>query len=175
VRRILSAAAAAAALAACAGLPPRTEILAKTDGFKAQAVAVAALTGDERGDVLAARALADAARRAGLRATSLQDPEAGLAGTAISLDTLSDPRLLAQVRAATGADAVVLLTYEAGGASIRLDALDAQSGDSVLRATLTPRGAPFADAPAAARAAESVLATLAGRPAAARLDDLPTP
>jgi hypothetical protein len=172
---LIAAAAAAAALSACVGLPPKTDILERTEGFKAQTVAVAALTGDDRGDVAAAHALADAARGAGLHASSLEDAEAGLAGTAISLDTLSDPRLLAQIRAATGADAVVLLTWQAGGASARLDALDAQSGDSVLRATLTPRGAPFADAKAAARAAEGALSTLAGRPPQAHLDDLPVP
>jgi hypothetical protein len=162
-------------LAACAGLPPKTEILQRTDGFKARTVAVAVLTGDEGANVKAGRALEDAARRAGLTAVSLLEDDAGLAGTALSLDSLSDPRVLAQVRAATGADAVVLLTYEPGEASARIDALDAQSGDAVLRATVTPRGAPFTGAAQAAAAASGALSTLAGRPLAERLDDLPVP
>lgn len=156
-------------------MPPKTDILARNTSFKARVVAVAALTGGGREDALAARALVDAARRAGLTATSLDESDAGLAGTPISLDALSDPRVLAQVRAATGADAVVLLTYEPGGASARIDALDAASGDSVLRATLTPRSGVFSDAPDAARSAFAALATLAGRPPTARLDDIPEP
>lgn|GEM_PF-1814801 len=167
------AAVAAAALCACAGLPPKTDIRERSKGFKAQSVAVAALTGDERGDVAAARALADAARRAGMTARSLQDPEAGLAGTAFSLDVLSDPRLLAQIRATTGADAVVLLTYQPGGREARFDALDARSGDSVMRAVITPRGAPFANAAQAADAARAALTALAGKTESLRVDDIP--
>lgn len=175
MRRTLAAATCAAALSACAALPPRTDILARNAGFKARVVAVAVLAGGGREEALAARALADAARRAGLKATSLDESDAGLAGTPMSLDALSDPRVLAQVRAATGADAVVLLTYEAGGAPARLDALDAATGDSVLRATLTPRAGAFTGAAEAARAAFAALATLAGRPPTARLDDIPEP
>jgi len=176
VRRSTWIAAAAAALAGCAALPPKLVILSRSRAFRAQAVAVAALTGDDARDPEVSRALARAAEGAGLRASSLEEADAVLAGAAISLDTVSDPRTLAQIRRSTGADAVVLLSFDPGLASAQLSVLDAQTGDAVLRATIKPRGAALSGYDEAAQAAGSALSALTGRPAAAaRLDDIPVP
>ncbi len=164
---------AAAIFAACAALPPRTDLLYQARGWRARVVATAAQAGGGRDDEAAGAALAQAARRAGLRAGSLNDPAAGLPGLPLTLDSLSDPRTLARVREVSGADAVVLLRWSAGASEAELAAIDARTGDVVLRARLVSRAGPFADGAAAGAAAQEALSSLAGRETAPRLDDLP--
>jgi hypothetical protein len=175
VRRSTRLLAAAAALAACAGLPPKLVILSRSKAFRAQTVAVAALTGDEAKDPQVSRALVKAAEGVGLRAYSLEEADQVLAGAAISLDTVSDPRTLAQIRRSTGADAVVLLSFEAGLSGASLSVLDAQTGDSVMRASIAPRAEKLDGYEETAQSAGSALSALTGRSAAARLDDIPVP
>jgi hypothetical protein len=166
--------AAAAGLAACAAFPPKVELQSRARGFRAQSAAVAALTGAPEKDPAVSRALARAARSAGLRAVSLEEADGVLAGTEISLDSLSDPRTLAQLRKATGADIAVFLGVDPAGVSAQLTVIDTLSGDAVLRAIIRPRGKTMTPEEAA-QAASGPLSTLSGRGVAARFDEIPVP
>jgi len=168
------AAACAAGLAACAAFPPKIELQSRARGFRAQSAAVAARTGQPERDATVSRELARAAQSAGLRAVSLDEADGVLAGTAISLDSLTDPRVLAQLRRSTGADVAVFLGVDPEGRSAQLTAIDTLSGDTVLRAIIRPRGKSFS-AEAAAEAAAGPLSTLSGRAVAPRLDEIPVP
>jgi len=164
----------AAAVAGCAMLPPRTEILSRSPSFKAQTVVVAAFGADPAADPEVSRALAAAARSAGLRALPLEAMSAALPGAVVSPDVLCDPRTLTELRRSSGVDAVVLVALDPSGTSARLTALDARTGDAVLRATLRPRGESFTGAAQIAQAAAAAIAELSSAPPA-RLEDLPVP
>ncbi|HEX4047047.1 MAG TPA: hypothetical protein VH309_04410 [Elusimicrobiota bacterium] len=173
--------AAAAALSACALVSGNVETLSRAPSFRAKVLAIAATRGaGAKGPALAAE-LARRLAAGGIRAPSLEDADSVLAGTAMSLDIAADPRVLAEIRRATGADGVVFLSLDPDWRSLDVSVLDAVTGDVVLRATAHPEGKSFETIDAAASAAAEALSGLAqddAKAAAAATDktgDLPLP
>ncbi|MBI2387933.1 MAG: hypothetical protein HYV14_18250 [Elusimicrobia bacterium] len=160
-------------LAACGGAE-RQETLSRAPSFRARTVAVAATRGARGKGVEISRALVRRLESLGLTASALEESDSVLAGSAIGLEAARNPRLLDEIRRATGADAVAFLSLDPAWRGLEVSALDARTGDAVLRAVAHPRGEAFADAAEIADAASRALAPLASerRPArAARPDD----
>jgi hypothetical protein len=172
-----------ALLCACAALSggDRIEVLAKAPSFRARALAIATTRGARGHGAEFSSALAARLREGGIRATALEDSDSVLAGAALGLDVAANPRVLAEIRRATGADGVVFATFDPEWRTLDVAVLDATSGDPVLRATARPRGASFASAGEAASAAARALTALSRDPARAaaaaddRYGDLPMP
>lgn len=160
-------------LAAC-GAPERQETLSRSPSFRARTVAVAATRGARGKGVAISRALVSRLEGLGLTASNLEESDSVLAGSALSLEAARSPRLLDEIRRATGADAVVFLSLDPSWRSLEISALDARTGDAVLRAAAHPRGDAFADAAEIADAAARALSPLAAErrtPKATRPDD----
>ena len=180
--RFAPLAAAALVLSACAGGSGRVETTSKELAFRAKVLAIGAVRGAGGAKALAlSRELARRLQAGGIRTVSLEESDSVLAGSVLSLDVAADPRVLDEVRRATGADGIVFLTLDPGWKTLDVAVLDAATGEAVLRATARPRGDAFASPEEAASAAAEALSALAPdrqRAAAAakeQTDDLPVP
>ena len=119
----------------------------------------------------------------GLPASALEESDSVLAGAAVELEAAANPRLLAEIRRATGADAVVFLSLDPFWRTLDISALDARTGDAVMRVAARPRGDAFATPAEIAAAAARALAPLAAerrapkasRPDEPPLDEIPLP
>jgi hypothetical protein len=170
-------------LSACAAGSGRVETSSRAPSFRARTLAIAAARDGRGKSVDLARELTRRLEAGGFRAAALEDSDSVLAGSALGLDMASDPRVLAEVRRATGADAIVFLTLDPGWRSLDVAVLDLATGEPVLRAAARPRGESFASPDEAAEAAAEALASLspdrARASAAARAgdgaDEIPVP
>jgi hypothetical protein len=169
------------ALSACALGTGRVEILSQAPSFRAKVLAIAATRGAGPKGVELSRALARRLEAGGIRTAALEESDSVLAGSALGLDVASDPRVLAEIRRATGADGIVFLTLDPNWRALDVSVLDAVTGDAVLRATARPSGEAFETAEDAAAAAAEALSGLAPerrKAAAAALnksDEIPVP
>ncbi|MCM2303172.1 MAG: hypothetical protein NDJ72_00600 [Elusimicrobia bacterium] len=168
-------------LAGC-GTGDRREELSRAPSFRARTIAVAATRGARGKGVQISRDLVARLEGLGLKASALEESDSVLAGSAIGLEAARNPRLLDEIRRATGADAVVFLSLDPSWRSLEVSALDARSGDAVLRSAAHPRGDAFSDAAEVAEAAARALSSLATErrtPRATRsdapADELPLP
>jgi len=169
-------------LSACAS-SERSESLSNSPSFRARNLAVAATRGARGKGVDISRALVKRLDALGLTASALEESDSVLAGSAVGLEAAVNPRLLDEIRRATGADAIVFLSLDPGWRSLDVSVLDARTGDAVLRSALHPRGDAFATPAEIADAAARALAPLAAerrRPRASRpdeppLDEIPLP
>ena len=147
-------------LSACAAGTGRVNTASSAPSFRAKSVAVASVRGGRSKGVDVARALASRLERGGMRSAALEESDSVLAGSALGLEIASDPRVLAEVRRATGADAIVFLTLDPGWRSLDVSALDLATGDPVLRATVRPKGDAFQTPDEVAAAAAEALSGL---------------
>lgn len=169
-------------LAACSS-SERADTLSGSPSFRARAVAVAATRGSRGKGVEISRALVKRLEDAGLSASALEEADSVLAGSAVGLEAAANPRLLDEIRRATGADAVVFLSLDPSWRSLDVSALDARTGDAVLRSAAHPRGDAFSGPAEIAEAAARALAPLAAERRKARpsragepaVDELPLP
>lgn len=159
-----SALLALAALAACSPVSGRFEVMSRAPSFRVKSVAIAAVRGARGQSAAIARRLAAKLGEAGIRAEALDESDSVLAGSALGLETAVNPRLLAEIRSATGADAVIFVSLDPTWRSLDASAVDARSGDAVLRASGRPRGEAFKDAEEAAEVAARALEALSSRP-----------
>ena len=160
-------------LASCA-TTERNEALSNSPSFRARTVAVAATRGSRGKGVEISRALVSRLEALGLTASSLEESDSVLAGAALGLEAARSPRLLDEIRRATGADAIVFLSLDPSWRALEIQALDARTGDAVLRSVASPRADSFANAAEIADAAVRALASLAAErraPKAHRPDD----
>lgn len=165
-------------LAACAAPGRDVEVLARGPGSPVSRLAVAGVAGaDAPGWSGLPRLLASAlggrfdAVAAADADTVISSAELGPGG--------SSPAALAELRRATGAEAVVFATLAPGAAALELAALDARTGDVLLRVRVRPRGGPFSSPRAAADAGAAALSPLSRRrrakPSLPDEDELPPP
>lgn len=162
-------------LASCAG-PGSDDVLSRAPSFRARTVAVAATRGSRGKGVEISRELVRRLETLGLTASALEDSDSVLAGSALSLEAAANPRLLDEIRRATGADAVVFLALDPNWSSLDVSALDARTGDAVLRSAAHPKNTAFADPAEVAAAAARALSPLAAErraPKASRPDEPP--
>lgn len=169
-------------LAACAA-PGREDVLSRAPSFRARTAAVAATRGARGKGVDISRALVKRLSALGLAASALEESDSVLAGSALGLEAAMNPRLLDEIRRATGADAIVFLSLDPSWRALEISALDARTGDAVLRSIAHPRGDAFADAGEIADAAARALSPLAAerraprpsRPDEPPIDEIPLP
>lgn len=175
--RLQALTAAALALCACAPGSGRVEVLSRSRTFKARTLAIAATRGGGTRSIDVARALSRRLDAGGTRAAALEESENLLAGAALTLESAADLRLLAEVRRATGADAVVFLTLDPEWRGLELTVLDAGGGDAVLHAAARPAGKAYLSADEVAAAAAEALAEISPerRKASAAARDPETP
>lgn len=179
--RILRAALAAAVLGACAPGSGRVVTTARAPSFRAKVLAIAPVRGAGPLRLSLPRALAARLRAGGMRAVDLEESDSVLAGSALGLDVAADPRVLAEIRRATDADAVVFLSADPSWRSLEVQALALSTGEPVLRATARPKGVSFGSADEAAAAAAEALSGLAAERERARsaatedADEIPVP
>lgn len=166
-------------LGACA-TPGEGQLLRPS--FRARRVVLGAVRGARGKGVEISRALVARLGAEGLEAVSLEESDSVLAGSEVSLDAAMNPRLLAEIRRATDADALIFLSLDPAWRSLEISALDAGTGDAVLRAAAHPRGDAFADADEIAVAASHPLSALSSARRAPRasaaddpLDEIPLP
>jgi hypothetical protein len=160
-------------IAACAPAE-RNDSLSGSPSFRARTVAVAATRGSRGKGVEISRALVSRLASLGLTASALEESDSVLAGAALGLEAAMSPRLLDEIRRATGADAIVFLSLDPSWRALEISALDARTGDAVLRSAAHPRGEAFVDAAEIADAAARALAPLSAvrrAPKASRSDD----
>lgn len=151
----------AASAAACSVGRGSIQVQQGAPSFRAKTLAIAAARGAKaRGPELTAE-LARRLEEGGIHAASLENSDSVLAGSSVGMDIASDPRVLSEVRRATGAEAVVFLTLDPGWRLLDIAVLDIETGDPVLRATARPRGAFFETPEEAAAAAADALSALA--------------
>jgi hypothetical protein len=166
---------------ACAGSSARVTTQSQAPSFRVRTLAVAAPRGAKGKDADLSRALVRRLEEGGFHAAALEDSDSVLAGSALGLDIASNPRVLAEVRSATGADAIVFLTLDPGWRVLDVAVLNLANGEPILRATARPRGAVFQTAEEAASAAAEVLSALspdkarAAAAAGAEMDEIPVP
>lgn len=161
----------------------RGDVLSSAPSFRAKNLAIAAIRGSRGKGVSISRELVRRLEEAGLKASSLEESDSVLAGSALGLEVGINPALLDEIRRATGADAIVFLTLDPNWRSLEVSALNASTGDAVLRSSVNPRGDAFTGAPEIAAAAARALAFLAAerrKPKASTpdepgMDDLPLP
>ena len=173
---------AAILLAACAS-PERDGVLSGSPSFRARTLAVAAVRGSRGQGVAISRELVRRLEGEGAAASSLEESDSVLAGSAVGLEAASNPRLLDEIRRATGADAIVFLTLDPSWKTLEVSALDARTGEAVLRSALRPKGDAFANpgeiGEAAARTLSGLLsekrAPRATRPDEPPVDEIPLP
>ncbi len=146
-------------------------------------MAVAATRGSRGKGVEISRLLVKRLESEGLSASALEDSDSVLAGSALGLEAAMNPRLLDEIRRATGADAVVFLSLDPTWRTLDISALDARTGDAVLRSVAHPRGDAFASSAEIATAAARALSSLAAErrtpkathPDDPTTDDIPLP
>lgn len=151
-------------LAACAPVSGRFEVMSRAPSFRVKSVAIAAVRGARGKSAEVARRLAAKLAESGIRAEALDESDSVLAGSALGLETAMNPRLLAEIRSATGADAVVFVSMDPTWRSLDASALDIRTGEPVLRASGRPRGEEFSGPEEAAEVAARALETLSTRP-----------
>ena len=172
---------AAAALSACALGSGRVETQSRASSFRAKVLAIAATHGAGAKSAELSRALVRRLQAGGIKASALEESDSVLAGSALGLDIAADPRVLAEIRRATGADGVVFMTLDPNWRTLDVAVLDAATGDVVLHATARPSGESFESSEEAAAGAAEALSGLASErhkaAAAARekTDDIPVP
>lgn len=166
-------AAAAVLFCSCSPVSGRFETLSAAPSFRAKSVAVAAARGARGRGVEIGRALVARLEASGLAASALEESDSVLAGSALGLETARSPRVLDEIRRATGADAVVFVSLDPDWRSLDVSALDARTGDAVLRAAVKPRGPRFSGPPEIADAAARALAALSAdrKPRPSKVDD----
>lgn len=165
---------------ACVPGTGRVEVLSKAPSFRARSVAVAGVRGARGNGIEVARAMSAALSASGVRATLLEETDSVLAGSAVELGQAVNPGLVAEIRRATEADAIVFAALDPAWRSLEVSVLDSRSGEPILRATASPVGDVFADAAEAGRAAAEALAELsairpAQRPRGEETDEIPVP
>lgn len=150
--------------------------------LRARTLTVAATRGARGKDAEIVRELVKRLEALGLTASALEASDSVLAGSALGLEAVMNPRLLDEIRRATGADAIVFLSLDANWRSIEIVALDARTGDAVLRSAAHPRGSAFESSSEIANAVARALASLAAErhsPKATRpdasMDEIPLP
>lgn len=159
--------------AACAPAE-RSDTLSSSPSFRARTVAVAATRGSRGKGVEISRALVKRLEALGLTASALEESDSVLAGSALGLEAAMNPRLLDEIRRATGADAIVFLALDPSWRALEIQALDARTGDAVLRSVAHPRADAFSDPAEISDAAARALSPLAAErraPTAHRPDD----
>jgi hypothetical protein len=177
-----TAAAVLVLLSACAPGSGRVTTQSVAPSFRSTTLAIAPTAGASARSVPLAHDLSRRLLLAGMRGVPLEEADSVLAGSALTLEGAADPRVLAEIRQTTGADAVAFLTLSPGWKALDVAVLSTDSGEVVLRATARPRGEAFATPEDAAAAAAEALAALApdrARGAAAVRensgDDIPVP
>ncbi|MBI5247383.1 MAG: hypothetical protein HY923_09385 [Elusimicrobia bacterium] len=161
----------------------RDDVLSNSPSFRAKSVALAATRGARGKAFEISRELSKRLEAQGLPASALEESDSVLAGSAVELEAASNPRLLAEIRRATGADAVVFLSLDPFWRTLDVSALDTRTGDAVLRSAARPRGDAFESPAEIAAAAARALAPLAAvrrapkasRPDEPPLDEIPLP
>lgn len=161
----------------------RSDTLAAVPSFRARTIAVAAVRGSRGKGVDISRALTRRLEAEGIAAASLEESDSVLAGAALGLDTAANPRVLDEIRRATGADAIAFLSLDPSWRSLDVSALDARTGEAVLRTAAHPRGDEFASPAEVAEAAARALSALAAEHAKPRasappgepVDEIPVP
>jgi hypothetical protein len=145
-------------------------------------VAVAATRGARGKGMEIARELVRRLEALGLKAAALEESDSVLAGAQVGVEAAMNPRLLAEIREITGADSVVFLTLDPSWRSLEVSAVDARSGDAVLRAPVSPKGGVFASPAEIAAGAARALAPMASERRAPRafrpddpVDEIPLP
>lgn len=169
----------AVALCACALGSARVEVLSREPSFRARTAALVSVGGiGDRGDKIASL-LAKRLKSYGIKAVPIRSVDSVIAGSTLDLDVAGDPRVLAEIRRATGADSVVFVNVAPDARSLETTVLNARSGEAVLQARARPRGASFgSNDEIAAAAAQSLSSVALGRRAAAerdRAEELPPP
>ena len=162
-------------LAACAP-GERNEALSNAPSFRARSLAVAATRGSRGKGVEISRSLVKSLDALGVPASALEESDSVLAGAAVGLEAAMNPRLLDEIRRATGADAIVFLSLDPSWRTLDVSALDVRTGDAVLRSAVHPRGEAFESPAEIAAAAARALASLVAErrtPKASRPDDPP--
>ncbi len=160
-------------LAACAPAE-RNDALSNSPSFRAKALAVAATRGARGKGVEISRELVKRLEDWGLKAAALEESDSVLAGSALELESARNPRVLDEIRRATGADAIAFLSLDPSWRTLDISALDARTGDGVLRSVAHPKGEAFASPAEIADAAARVLSTLSAvrrAPKASRPDE----
>ena len=145
-------------------------------------MAVAATLGSRGKSAEISRELVKRLGAFGITASSLEESDSVLAGSAVGLDSMN-PRLLDEIRRATGADAVVFLSLDSGWNALEVSAVDARTGDAAHRSVARARGGAFTGPAAIAEAAARELAPLGAerraprstRPDEPLLGELPLP
>ena len=163
--------------------PERNDVLSNSPSFRARTAAIAATRGARGKGVEISRALVKRLEAVGLTASALEESDSVLAGASVGLEAARNPRMLDEIRSATGADAIVFLTLDPNWRSLEISALDARTGDAVLRSVANPRGDVFSGSAEIADAAARALASLAAerrapkasRPDEPPLDEIPLP
>lgn len=167
-------------LAACAR-SERAGDPSRSSSFRARTMAVAATRGSRGKGVEISRELVYRLEASGVKASALEASDSVLAGAALGLDAAANPRVLDEVRRATGADALVFLALDPAWRGLEISVLDTRTGDAVLRSAAHPRGDVFASPGEIAQAAARALAPLTAerRPPRARsgegLEEIPFP
>lgn len=152
-------------------------------GFRARSLALATVRGARGQGVAVSRATAARLEAQGLNATALEETDSVLAGSAVSLENAMNKSVLDEIRRATGADAVVFLSFDPNWRSLDVSAIDARTGDAVLRTAAHPRAEEFSGPEEAAAAAVKALMPLASerrKPRASQapgepVDEIPAP
>ncbi|MDE2510849.1 MAG: hypothetical protein KGL74_06985, partial [Elusimicrobia bacterium] len=130
--RISALLCAAAFAAACAPGSGRVTTSSQAPSTRVKALAIATVRGAGGRGPDVARALAKRLEAGGFRATALEDSDSVLAGSVLDLDVAANPRVLAEIARATGADAVVFLTMDDGWKTLDVAVLNLAGGDPLL-------------------------------------------
>lgn len=167
------------ALTACTAGGGRVEVLSRSPSKAITRLAVGGLSGpDSLGGEPLSRALAAALASGPFEATAASDADTVMSSAELGISGAS-PGMLAELRRATGAEAVVFGAVSGDGRSLELSVLDTRTGDLLLRARAHAAGERFATAREAAVAGAAALAPLAkgrrGRAVTPEADELPPP
>ncbi len=156
--------------------------MSRAPSFRAKSAAIAATRGARGKGLDIARELSRRLEAVGLPARALEESDSVLAGSSVGVEAALNPRLLDEIRGATGADAIIFLSLDPSWRSLEVVAVDARSGDAVLRAPVSPRGDAFASPAEIAAAAARILAPISAErraPRASRpdepIDEIPLP
>lgn len=159
--------------ASCTGPSGRIQTLTRAPSYRAKSFAIVSVRDPKGfGDEII-RSLTLRLETAGQRGRTLDGADSVLAGTPLSLGVAVDPRILDEIRNATGAEAVVFVAMDADWTALDLAAIDTGSGQTVLRAQGRPKGKVFLSPDEAGITAAEALAALSpekrGKPAVAAI------
>lgn len=133
---------AAAVLAGCASRPPRGELaVAPPSGLPS--VAIARVEGAGRVGGSVAEAFSRELKKSGVKVSVLERVDATLAAQAQRLRKRSDPGVLEEIRYATDARAVALLTLDLSHALVEVRVLDTRTGEVMAEGNGYPDGPEF--------------------------------